>query len=82
VQQEPLKHTKIYLQLTEQAGKRQVKDAKIGLTHNVGGSGAYSRSSRLQENKVMSTQEPFTIEAVLQVLRAAKTDGWKMPEMR
>jgi acetyl-CoA C-acetyltransferase len=30
----------IYLQLTEQAGKRQVKDAKIGLTHNVGGSGA------------------------------------------
>jgi acetyl-CoA C-acetyltransferase len=30
----------IYLQLTEQAGKRQVKGAKIGLTHNVGGSGA------------------------------------------
>jgi acetyl-CoA C-acetyltransferase len=30
----------IYLQLTGQAGKRQVKDAKIGLTHNVGGSGA------------------------------------------
>lgn len=30
----------VYLQLTEQAGKRQVKDAKIGLTHNVGGSGA------------------------------------------
>jgi acetyl-CoA C-acetyltransferase len=30
----------IYLQLTEQADKRQVKDAKIGLTHNVGGSGA------------------------------------------
>jgi acetyl-CoA C-acetyltransferase len=30
----------LYLQLTGQAGKRQVKDAKIGLTHNVGGSGA------------------------------------------
>lgn len=30
----------IYLQLTGQAGSRQVKDAKIGLTHNVGGSGA------------------------------------------
>jgi acetyl-CoA C-acetyltransferase len=32
----------IYLQLTSQAGNRQVKDAKIGLTHNVGGSGATS----------------------------------------
>jgi acetyl-CoA C-acetyltransferase len=30
----------IYLQLTDQADRRQVKDAKIGLTHNVGGSGA------------------------------------------
>lgn len=30
----------IYLQLTDQSGKRQVKNAKIGLTHNVGGSGA------------------------------------------
>jgi acetyl-CoA C-acetyltransferase len=30
----------IYLQLTDQAGKRQVKDASVGLTHNVGGSGA------------------------------------------
>jgi acetyl-CoA C-acetyltransferase len=30
----------IYLQLTEQAGKRQVKGAEIGLTHNVGGLGA------------------------------------------
>ena len=30
----------IYLQLTEQADRRQVKGAKIGLTHNVGGSGA------------------------------------------
>ncbi|MDH5461420.1 MAG: thiolase domain-containing protein [Candidatus Bathyarchaeota archaeon] len=30
----------IYLQLTEQAERRQVKDAEIGLTHNVGGSGA------------------------------------------
>ena len=30
----------IYLQLTEQADKRQVKNAKIGLTHNVGGAGA------------------------------------------
>lgn len=30
----------IYLQLTEQAEKRQVKDAEIGLAHNVGGSGA------------------------------------------
>ncbi len=30
----------IYLQLTGQAGERQVKNAEIGLTHNVGGSGA------------------------------------------
>jgi acetyl-CoA C-acetyltransferase len=30
----------IYLQLTGQADKRQVKNAKIGLTHNVGGAGA------------------------------------------
>jgi acetyl-CoA C-acetyltransferase len=30
----------IYLQLTGQAEKRQVKDAEIGLSHNVGGSGA------------------------------------------
>jgi acetyl-CoA C-acetyltransferase len=30
----------VYLQLTGQADKRQVKEAKIGLTHNVGGSGA------------------------------------------
>jgi len=30
----------IYLQLTGQADKRQVKKATIGLTHNVGGSGA------------------------------------------
>jgi len=30
----------IYLQLTGQAEKRQVKNAKMGLTHNVGGSGA------------------------------------------
>ena len=30
----------IFLQLTGQAGKRQVDDAEIGLTHNVGGSGA------------------------------------------
>ena len=30
----------IYLQLTEQAKKRQVIGAEIGLTHNVGGSGA------------------------------------------
>ncbi|HDI07997.1 MAG TPA: thiolase domain-containing protein [Candidatus Bathyarchaeota archaeon] len=30
----------IYLQLTDQADKRQVKDAAIGLSHNVGGSGA------------------------------------------
>lgn len=29
-----------YLQLTGQAGKRQVKDAEISVTHNVGGSGA------------------------------------------
>ncbi|MFB0501217.1 MAG: thiolase domain-containing protein [Candidatus Bathyarchaeia archaeon] len=29
----------IYLQLTEQAERRQVKGAEIGLTHNVGGSG-------------------------------------------
>jgi len=30
----------MYLQLTDQADKRQVKDAKVGLTHNIGGSGA------------------------------------------
>jgi len=30
----------IYLQLTAQAERRQVKDAEIGLAHNVGGSGA------------------------------------------
>ncbi|MCW3995129.1 MAG: thiolase domain-containing protein [Candidatus Bathyarchaeota archaeon] len=30
----------IYLQLTGQADKRQVIDAKVGLSHNVGGSGA------------------------------------------
>jgi acetyl-CoA C-acetyltransferase len=30
----------VYLQLTDQADKRQVKDAKLALTHNVGGSGA------------------------------------------
>jgi acetyl-CoA C-acetyltransferase len=30
----------IYLQLTGQADKRQVQDAQVGLTHNVGGSGA------------------------------------------
>jgi acetyl-CoA C-acetyltransferase len=30
----------VYLQLTGRAGKRQVRDAEIALTHNVGGSGA------------------------------------------
>jgi acetyl-CoA C-acetyltransferase len=30
----------MYLQLTEQAERRQVKNVKTGLTHNVGGSGA------------------------------------------
>jgi len=30
----------IYMQLTGQADRRQVKGAKVGLTHNVGGSGA------------------------------------------
>ena len=30
----------IYLQLTGRADRRQVKDAEVGLTHNVGGSGA------------------------------------------
>jgi acetyl-CoA C-acetyltransferase len=30
----------IYLQLTEQAEKRQINDAEIGLSHNIGGSGA------------------------------------------
>jgi acetyl-CoA C-acetyltransferase len=30
----------IYLQLTGQADQRQVKNARVGLTHNVGGSGA------------------------------------------
>ena len=29
----------VFLQLTQQAGKRQVKKIKYGLTHNVGGSG-------------------------------------------
>ena len=29
----------VYLQLTEQAGKRQVKGAEYGLTHNIGGLG-------------------------------------------
>ena len=32
----------IYLQLTEQADKRQIDSAEMGLTHNVGGSGATS----------------------------------------
>jgi len=30
----------MYLQLTDQAERRQVKDAQIGLTQNIGGSGA------------------------------------------
>jgi len=30
----------ITLQLRGEAGQRQVKDAEVGLTHNVGGSGA------------------------------------------
>jgi acetyl-CoA C-acetyltransferase len=30
----------MYLQLTDQADRRQVKDAQVGLTHNIGGSGA------------------------------------------
>lgn len=30
----------VFLQLTNQAGKRQVRDAEIGLTHNIGGLGA------------------------------------------
>ena len=30
----------LFLQLTNQAGKRQIKDIEIGLAHNVGGSGA------------------------------------------
>jgi acetyl-CoA C-acetyltransferase len=30
----------VYLQLTDQADRRQVKDATVALTHNVGGSGA------------------------------------------
>jgi len=30
----------MYLQLTDQAGKRQIDDAQVGLSHNVGGSGA------------------------------------------
>ena len=30
----------MYLQLTDQAEKRQVKDAQVGLTQNIGGSGA------------------------------------------
>jgi acetyl-CoA C-acetyltransferase len=30
----------VYLQLTGRAEKRQVRDARVGLTHNVGGSGA------------------------------------------
>ena len=34
--------TEIVKQLRGQAGKRQVKDAEIGLTHNVGGIGQYT----------------------------------------
>lgn len=30
----------IYLQLTDQAGRRQVKEVEVGLTHNIGGLGA------------------------------------------
>ncbi len=30
----------VYYQLTGRAGKRQIPDAKVGLTHNIGGSGA------------------------------------------
>lgn len=30
----------VYQQLSARAGKKQVKDARVGLTHNVGGSGA------------------------------------------
>ena len=30
----------IYLQLTGQAEQRQINDAEVGLTHNIGGSGA------------------------------------------
>ena len=30
----------VYLQLTEQADMRQVKNARVGLSHNLGGSGA------------------------------------------
>lgn len=41
----------IYLQLTEQADKRQVKKATIGLTHNVGGSGATATVHIYRSNK-------------------------------
>jgi acetyl-CoA C-acetyltransferase len=41
----------IYLQLTGQAEKRQVKHAQIGLTHNVGGSGATATVNIYRSNK-------------------------------
>ncbi len=41
----------IYLQLTGQADKRQVKKATIGLTHNVGGSGATATVHIYRSNK-------------------------------
>ena len=72
----------MYLQLTGQAGKRQVKDAKVGLTHNVGGSGATAASSHLQESPIMSHQEPFTIEQFYKFMQQGKAYGWKMPKMR
>ena len=42
----------MYLQLTGQADKRQVKDAKVGLTHNVGGSGATATVHIYRSNQV------------------------------
>ena len=42
----------MYLQLTGQADKRQVKEAKVGLTHNVGGSGATATVHIYRSNQV------------------------------
>ena len=39
----------LYLQLTNQAGKRQVKNSKFGLAHNVGGSGGTAAVTILGE---------------------------------
>jgi len=66
----------IYLQLTEQAERRQVKDAKIGLTHNLGGSGATATVHIYRENRMSST-EPFTIDQFYKNLALGKLTAGK-----